>query len=113
VEKYDASKFVIVGVNSDKSLERLREVMAEQGLTWTSFFDGGGTGGPIATTWGVNGWPTNYVLDAEGVIRAVGVRGDAIDLVVDELLGIVREPEPEPAAEPPGEEPPKAPDTPR
>ncbi|MCA9291863.1 MAG: TlpA family protein disulfide reductase [Phycisphaerales bacterium] len=69
VEQYENQPFVIVGINSDPTAEFLRTVMKEKNLTWSSFFDGGGTGGPIATKWGVNGWPTVFVLDHEGVIR--------------------------------------------
>ncbi len=78
--------FALVGINSDKDKEKLKERMAEEEITWRSFWDGGSTGGPIATTWNVTGWPTLYILDAEGVIRFKGLRGEAMDKAVDELL---------------------------
>ena len=78
--------FALVGVNSDKDLSRLREIVRSKRITWPSFFDGGLVGGPIATQWGVTGWPTVYVLDHAGVIRAKGVRGRRMDRVVDRLL---------------------------
>ena len=43
-------------------------------------------GAPIASDWGVNAFPTMFVLDAEGKIRFKGVRGDALDEAVQELL---------------------------
>jgi hypothetical protein len=86
VQRLSDKPFALIGVNSDPDLERLREVVKEQRLTWRSFFDGGMIGGPIATKWGVTGWPTIYVLDAKGVIRAIGVRGTRMDRVVDQLL---------------------------
>ena len=61
-------------------------------ITWPSFFDGGGIGGPIATRWGVRGWPTIYVLDAKGVIRATSVRGEALDRVLEKLIAEVKGP---------------------
>jgi len=78
--------FALLGVNSDKSRAALREVMEKESITWRSFFDGGGTDGPIATRWGVRGWPTIYVLDAQGVIRFKGARGSDLDRAVDSLL---------------------------
>ena len=84
VATYENQPFTIVGVNSDPSLEFLQGVMKEKNLTWPSFFDGGGTGGPIATKWGVNGWPTIFIIDHEGVIRYRG-RND-IDKVVARLV---------------------------
>ena len=78
--------FAIVGVNSDDSPVKLRKAMKENQITWDSFFDGGGTGGPIATQWGVRGWPTIFVLDGHGVIRAKNLRGEALGEKVKELL---------------------------
>ena len=86
VEKYADQPFAIVGINSDKDRAKLKARMAEENITWKSFFDGGGTGGPIASTWNVSGWPTVYVLDAEGRIRFKDVRGEAIDAALEELM---------------------------
>ena len=86
VKKYGKQGFVIVGVNSDDSLDTLQAAMKKEKLTWTSFFDGGGTGGPIATQWGVSGWPTIYVLDRKGIIRATGVRGEPLEAAIVRLL---------------------------
>ena len=86
VEKYKDQPFAIVGINSDRDRDKLKERMAEENITWKSFFDGGGTGGPIASTWNVSGWPTIYVLDADGRIRFKDVRGDAMDAAIEELM---------------------------
>ena len=86
VKRLAGKPFALIGVNSDRDPETLKDVMKEKGITWRSFFDGGGTGGPIATRWGVTGWPTIYILDHEGVIRNIGARGEKMDQVVDELL---------------------------
>ena len=61
--------------------------MSEEQITWRSWWDGGGTDGPIATLFGTSsGWPTIYVLDHKGVIRYKNVRGEALDEAVDTLL---------------------------
>lgn len=82
--------FLLLGVNSDKSPETLRAAMEREQITWPSFFDGGGTDGPIATRWGVRGWPTIYVLDHEGVIRHINVRGEQLDAAIEQLLPAAR-----------------------
>lgn len=87
VEKLAGQPFALVGVNSDESPEKLAKALARENITWPSFFDGGGTGGPIATRWGVSGWPTIYVLDRAGVIRYKNVRDQALERAVVELLG--------------------------
>lgn len=78
--------FALIGVNSDASPEFVKQVSKEKQLTWRSFFDGGGTDGPISTQWNVRGWPTIFVLDHKGVIRFKGMRGDPLDAAIHELL---------------------------
>lgn len=87
VEKLANRPFALVGVNSDESPEVLEKAMARESITWPSFFDGGGTGGPIATQWGVSGWPTIYVIDQAGVIRYKNKRGEDLDKAIEALLG--------------------------
>ena len=77
--------FVILGVNSDPK-DRYRSAIEKENITWRSWHDGGRTGGPIASQWDVSGWPTTYVIDAEGVIRYKNVRGDKLDAAITELL---------------------------
>ena len=77
--------FTILGVNNDPA-DRYREAIERENITWPSFWDGGDTSGPIATKWGVFGWPTIYIIDHEGVIRDKNKRGEAMDEVVDKLL---------------------------
>ena len=77
--------FTILGVNSDPA-ERYKKAIKENNITWPSFWDGGSTGGPIATSWAVSGWPTIYILDHKGVIRFKGARGEAMDAAVDALM---------------------------
>ncbi|HEV3022845.1 MAG TPA: thioredoxin-like domain-containing protein [Pirellulales bacterium] len=86
VKRLAGKPFVLLGINSDQSKEQLKEVVKKEEMTWRSWFDGGGTSGPIATHWNVSGWPTIYVLDHEGVIRYKEVRGEAMDKAVGALL---------------------------
>ncbi len=82
--------FALIGVNSDKDREALKQVLKDEQITWRSFWNGpDGTRGPISTRWNVSGWPTIYILDHEGVIRHKYVGspgGEAMDEAVDTLL---------------------------
>ena len=86
VKRLAGKPFALLGVNSDKDREALKDVMAKEEITWRSWWDGGNTRGPIASQYNVSAWPTIYVLDAKGVIRYKGVRGTAMDKAVDTLL---------------------------
>jgi len=79
--------FALIGVNSDRDLDQIRQIVKDKNISWRSFWNGPeGTGGPISKAWNVRGWPTIYVLDAKGVIRYKGVRGPAMDKAVTALL---------------------------
>ena len=86
VMRLQGKPFALLGINSDKNLNDLHTAMAREQITWRSWWDGGGTGGPIATLFGIRSWPTIYVLDHKGVIRYKNVRGEALDQAVDTLL---------------------------
>ena len=88
VAKMKGKPFALIGVNSD-SKEKVQAALKRENITWRSFWDGGNTGGPIATQYGVQSWPTIYVIDHEGIIRYKGVRGNAMDAAVEDLLGKV------------------------
>lgn len=85
VDRLKDAPFALIGINSDP-LEKVQSAKIEKNLSWRSFWDGGDTRGPIATRWGVTGWPTIYVVDAKGVVRYHGVRGEEMDQAVDTLL---------------------------
>ncbi len=83
--------FALVGINSDPK-DVLRDAMVKEGISWRSFWDGGNTSGPIASAWNVSGWPTIYIVDAKGVIRAKDLRDEAMAAKVKELLAEVQRP---------------------
>ena len=86
VKKYQDRPFALVGVNSDKDREAMKQTVVENELTWRSFWDGGSTEGPIAKAWNVWAWPTIYVTDHEGIIRYKNVRGADLDAAIEELV---------------------------
>ncbi len=79
--------FALLTVNTDESVASLRESITAGEITWRCWCDGG-PDGPITTRWGVENFPTLYLIDQKGVIRRKGyIRGDDLDNAVDELLG--------------------------
>ena len=64
--------FVLLGVNCDDDMVKLKEQMKREHITTRSWRDGGGSAspaGPIARRFNVHGWPSLYLLDAYGIIR--------------------------------------------
>jgi len=77
--------FVLLGVNSDINRERTREVCKAKNLTWRSWWDRN-TSGPISRKWNISGWPTIYIIDHKGVIRAKSVGSQDFDPLIERLV---------------------------
>ena len=87
VEEWKDRPFALIGVNSDKDLDKLRPRMEKENITWRSFWNGPeGTRGPIARSWDVTGWPTIYILDGKGIIRERNKRNEEMDAAVLALI---------------------------
>src|SRR5207244_11636943 len=89
VKRLADQPFALIGINSDEDREALQPVLAKENITWRSFWNGPeGTSGPISKKWNVHGWPTIYILDAQGVIRykSIGGNEQEIDKKLDALL---------------------------
>ena len=69
VKRLAGEPFALLGINSDRDREKLKDVLKEEQITWRSFWNGGSTRGPISTAWTVRGWPTMYLNDHKGAIR--------------------------------------------
>jgi len=89
VKKMEGKPFALIGINSDKDREELKKTLVEEKITWRSFWNGGSTKGPISDAWNVRGWPTLYVIDHHGIIRARFLGSpspEVLDSVIEELV---------------------------
>ena len=87
VKRMEKRPFALIGVNSDPDLQKLRETLEKENITWRSFWNGPqGPGGPISSLWNVTRWPPIYIIDHEGIIRDKDRRGVAMDQVVARLV---------------------------
>ncbi len=80
---------VYIGVCGDPDRAQGRATARRVGMPWRNFWDGpDGTDGPIASTWAVGavGWPSVFVIDRRGRIRAK-LRGlEQIDAELESLI---------------------------
>ncbi|MHC4550051.1 MAG: TlpA family protein disulfide reductase [Planctomycetota bacterium] len=77
--------FALLGINSDRDRGKIQQTCKDKNLTWRSFWDES-TSGPIATRWNISGWPTVYILDHQGVIRAKSVGFRDFDSLIEKLV---------------------------
>ena len=73
----DAAETILTVGDATKFLEKNE-------MPWTHWHNG--SKGGMLDSWNIRFFPTIYVVDAKGVIRFKGVRGQAMDDAVDKLL---------------------------
>ncbi len=86
VKRLAGKPFVLLGINSDRDREQLKDTLKTENITLKSWWDAGKIDGPIQTKWQVTQRPAIYVLDEHGVIRDKDVTHDDLDRAVDSLL---------------------------
>ena len=78
----------IVGVYTDPDLACYREFRDKIPAPWRNAWDvpGPGRGGPLMKELGATGVPFTVVLDREGIVRAIGPRGKALEQALGSVL---------------------------
>lgn len=88
LKNYADRNFDVLGVSLDDESKRDAwiQAIADDGLTWTNISDLRGWSNETATLYGIRAIPQNYLLDPDGVIIAVNLRGDALGEFLAELF---------------------------
>jgi hypothetical protein len=68
VERLQGKPFALLGVNTEATREDLKEAQERQKITWRSFWD---ERRRITSKFNVQGFPTLFLLNHEGIIRQV------------------------------------------
>ena len=88
-ERFKDRPFAIVGINCDQDLDAARKAIETEQASWPNwsdpFTDSGP--GPISERFHIHGFPSTFVLDGRGIIRAKNARGDALYKQVESLIG--------------------------
>jgi thiol-disulfide isomerase/thioredoxin len=85
-EKYKGRPFTLLGVNCNEKADVAKTTIEAEKMTWPQWYDGEESGGPIAEKFHVRGFPTIFVIDAQGMIRSKNAREDALDKTVEALM---------------------------
>ncbi len=86
-KEYNKKGFDVFGVSLDRTKEDWVKAIADDNLTWTHVSDLKYWNCAPAKLYAVNSIPSNFLLDAEGVIVGHNLRGEALEAKVKELLG--------------------------
>ncbi len=80
---YKAKGFDVIGISLDRDRAKLEGFIKDEKMGWTQHFDEGGV---IASKYGVNSFPTTYLIDGEGKIIASNLRGKRLEEEVKKAL---------------------------
>ena len=82
-EKLKGKPFALISISGDENKETLTAFLEKEKMPWTHWFaDRKG----ILKDWNIRFYPTMYILDHKGVIRAKGLRGEELEKKVNELV---------------------------
>jgi thiol-disulfide isomerase/thioredoxin len=85
-EKLKGRPFAIIGVNGDEEIAKAKQAVDRAKIAWPSFAPDFGSRSRIPSAWNVFSWPTTYVIDHQGIIRHVNLRGDSLDEPIAKLV---------------------------
>jgi len=85
-EKYKTKNFTVLGVSLDKDKASWLEAIQEDKLSWSHISDLKFWQSAAVPVYGITGIPFNVLLDPDGKIIAVGLRGDDLHQKLAEVL---------------------------
>ncbi len=85
LDTYNKKDFNIIGVSIDKriDIDKINALFLEKKLNWTSFLDENGT---IATKLGIYSFPTNFLLDQNGIIIRKNISPTELNLFLKNAI---------------------------
>ena len=86
-DRYKDEGFTVLGVSLDKDEERWLQAIAADKLNWHHVSDLKGWSNEAAKLYGVRSIPHTLLLDREGKIIGVKLRGDALEKKLEEVFG--------------------------
>jgi thiol-disulfide isomerase/thioredoxin len=78
--------FEILGISLDQDKTAMEGALKKQNMTWTQYFDGAGWDNKISKGFGIQAIPAAWLIDKKGMLREMGLRGDALGAAVEKLL---------------------------
>jgi thiol-disulfide isomerase/thioredoxin len=84
VKRLAEKPFTFIGISADHDLEEFKAFVTKSDMSWPQIFDG--PGGPLQQAYGIEYFPSIFVLDGKGIIRYRDLRGGDLDKAVEVLL---------------------------
>jgi len=89
--KYKDKGFDVIGISLDNAesdgANKLKNYIEKNKMPWRQYYDGKFWQTELAVKYGVKSIPHTILLDKEGKVLAVGLRGEALGDTLDRLIG--------------------------
>jgi peroxiredoxin len=85
-DKHHAEGFEVIGVSLDKDAQKLKSFVEEREIPWPQILDDKDTDDALKTQYGVMAVPSIFLLDRQGKIIGLNVRGEALEKAVAAAL---------------------------
>jgi peroxiredoxin len=87
-ERFHERGFEVIGVCLDRDIDRdrLGRFTANRGMAWPQLFDGQAWDGELARAFGVDALPSSVLVDAQGRIHRIDLRGRELHRALAALL---------------------------
>jgi thiol-disulfide isomerase/thioredoxin len=85
-ERLKDRPFVLLGVDCDIDKAAALKAIETNKMTWPNWYDGAPGDGPIVKRYQVRGYPTVFLIDAQGIIRHTRFPNSQLDKAVDDLI---------------------------
>lgn len=83
---YHDDGFEIIGISLDKDRSRLENFIQKNDVPWPQYFDGKGWDNEIAVRFDIHSIPSTFLLDRQGIVRYVNLRGSALERAVADMI---------------------------
>ncbi|KAA2238538.1 AhpC/TSA family protein [Chitinophaga agrisoli] len=83
---YKDKNFTVLGVSLDDKADRWQKAIKEDGMPWQQVSDLKGWKNEVSNYYGINGIPSNFLIDPQGNIVAKDLRGVALQRKLAEVI---------------------------
>jgi peroxiredoxin len=85
-QKYHEKGFEILGISVDENAGSWRQAVGQDRLEWTQVIDNPDRSVSTAVVYGVNAIPVSFLVDRQGIVRAIDLDGRALEAKVKSLV---------------------------
>jgi len=78
LKSFDDPRYTMVScsLDSEETLDALKEVIEEHGIPYPVIYDGGGWKARLAVDWGISSIPATFLINPDGIIVMRNIRGE-------------------------------------